>query len=44
VISEEVLPHLSPLQWEHLNFVGDFLWRQPMPAVDDEGFRLLCAA
>lgn len=44
VIAEEVLPHLSPLQWEHINFVGDFLWKQPMPAVDDNGFRLLRAA
>jgi hypothetical protein len=42
-IAEEVLPHLSPLQWEHINFVGDFLWKQPMLTVED-GLRPLRAA
>lgn len=43
-ISEEVLPHLSPLQWEHINFVGDFLWGQPILVADDQGLRPLRAA
>jgi len=26
-ISEELLPHISPLGWEHINLSGDFIWK-----------------
>jgi hypothetical protein len=25
-----LLPHLSPLGWEHINLTGDYLWRNTM--------------
>jgi TnpA family transposase len=27
-IDENLLPHCSPLGWEHINLTGDYLWRQ----------------
>ncbi len=27
-IDERLLPHLSPLGWEHINLTGDYIWRQ----------------
>lgn len=27
-IDESLLPHLSPLGWEHINLTGDYIWRQ----------------
>jgi TnpA family transposase len=27
-IDERLLPHLSPLGWEHVNLTGDYVWRQ----------------
>jgi TnpA family transposase len=27
-ISEDLLPYLSPLGWEHINLTGDYVWRQ----------------
>jgi len=27
-IDEALLPHLSPLGWEHINLTGDYIWRQ----------------
>ena len=27
-IDERLLPHLSPLGWEHINLPGDYIWRQ----------------
>jgi TnpA family transposase len=27
-IDETLLPHLSPLGWEHINLTGDYVWRQ----------------
>lgn len=27
-IDERLLPHLSPLGWEHINLIGDYIWRQ----------------
>jgi hypothetical protein len=27
-IDEKLLPHLSPLGWEHINLTGDYIWRQ----------------
>jgi Tn3 transposase DDE domain len=26
-LSEELLTHLSPLGWEHINLTGDYVWR-----------------
>lgn len=26
-ISDDLLAHLSPLGWEHINLTGDYLWR-----------------
>jgi TnpA family transposase len=28
VIDETLLPHLSPLGWEHINLTGDYVWGQ----------------
>jgi TnpA family transposase len=27
-VDESLLPHLSPLGWEHINLTGDYIWRQ----------------
>jgi hypothetical protein len=27
VISEDLLAHLSPLGWEHINLTGDYVWK-----------------
>jgi TnpA family transposase len=27
-IDEDLLSHLSPLGWEHINLIGDYSWRQ----------------
>lgn len=27
-INENLIQHLSPLGWEHINFTGDYVWRQ----------------
>ena len=27
-IDERLLPHLSPLGWEHINLTGDYIWQQ----------------
>ena len=27
-IEERLLPHLSPLGWEHINLIGDYTWQQ----------------
>ncbi len=27
-IDEKLLPHLSPLGWEHINLTGDYIWQQ----------------
>ncbi|MHB8455980.1 MAG: Tn3 family transposase [Acidiferrobacterales bacterium] len=28
VVDDKLLPHLSPLGWEHINLTGDYIWRQ----------------
>jgi TnpA family transposase len=28
IIDEKLLPHLSPLGWEHINLTGDYIWQQ----------------
>jgi Tn3 transposase DDE domain len=27
-VNENLLKHLSPLGWEHINLTGDYVWRQ----------------
>lgn len=27
-VAETLLPHLSPLGWEHINLTGDYIWQQ----------------
>jgi hypothetical protein len=27
-IDNDLLPHLSPLAWEHINLTGDYVWDQ----------------
>jgi TnpA family transposase len=27
-VNDGLLPHLSPLGWEHINLTGDYIWRQ----------------
>lgn len=27
-VSDNLLPHLSSLGWEHINLTGDYIWRQ----------------
>jgi len=27
-VDDRLLPHLSPLGWEHINLTGDYVWRQ----------------
>ena len=27
-VDDKLLPHLSPLSWEHINLTGDYIWRQ----------------
>lgn len=39
VIPDELLPHLAPLGWQHINLTGDYLWT-PMPG-ELPGFRPL---
>ncbi|ECA7217207.1 TPA: hypothetical protein MH395_26970 [Klebsiella pneumoniae] len=26
-LNEQLLSHLSPLGWEHINLTGDYIWR-----------------
>jgi TnpA family transposase len=39
-IDDRLLPHLSPLGWEHINLTGDYIWRQSKQ-VDQGTFRPL---
>lgn len=27
-VDDELIGHLSPLAWEHINLTGDYVWRQ----------------
>jgi len=40
VIPDELLPHLAPLGWQHINLTGDYLWTPTVGAVPG-GFRPL---
>ena len=31
-VDENLLQHLSPLGWEHINLTGDYVWRQTRKA------------
>jgi hypothetical protein len=33
-IDETLLPHLSPLGWEHINLTGDYIWSSNQRLVD----------
>lgn len=37
-IPDELLPHLAPLGWQHINLTGDYIWTDT-PRLDCEGFR-----
>ena len=39
-VNENLLKHLSPLGWEHINLTGDYVWRQSKVMEKGE-FRLL---
>lgn len=39
-IDEQLLPHLSPLGWEHITLTGDYIWRQHTP-IEQGMFRAL---
>ena len=39
-VDETLLPHLSPLGWEHINLTGDYTWRQSR-RIGPGKFRLL---
>lgn len=40
VIDENLLQHLSPLGWEHINLTGDYSWR-PGSELGNDGYRPL---
>ena len=39
-VTEELLPHISPLGWEHINLTGDYTWQQNL-LVEQGQFRAL---
>jgi TnpA family transposase len=39
-IADDLLAHLSPLGWEHINLTGDYLWT-PSPSENKGGLRPL---
>ena len=39
-IDDELLQHLSPLGWEHINLTGDYTWR-PSAELERDGYRPL---
>jgi hypothetical protein len=41
-VPDELLKHLSPLGWEHVNLTGDYVWGSiEQVAEDGDGFRPL---
>jgi hypothetical protein len=45
VFRTQLLAHLSPLGWEHVNLTGDYIWSAEQPATENrDGFRPLRAA
>src|SRR5271165_732298 len=44
-VPDQLLAHLSPLGWEHVNLTGDYIWSAERPATENsDGFRPLRAA
>jgi hypothetical protein len=44
-VPDQLLAHLSPLGWEHLNLTGDYIWSAERPVTERrDGFRPLRAA
>ena len=41
-MDDKLLPHLSPLGWEHINLTGDYIWQQSK-RVEQGNFRPLRA-
>lgn len=39
-ISDNLLPYLAPLGWQHINLTGDYLWAEPA-RLDKDGYRML---
>ncbi|WP_342242161.1 hypothetical protein [Inquilinus sp. OTU3971] len=42
-IPSDLLPHVAPLSWQHINLTGDYIWTEP-PRLDGDGFRPLLAS
>jgi TnpA family transposase len=44
-VPDQLLAHLSPLGWEHVNLTGDYIWSAGRPVTESrDGFRPLRAA
>lgn len=44
-VSDELLAHLSPLGWEHVNLTGDYVWAEANDVTENhDGYRPLRAA
>jgi hypothetical protein len=45
-VPDQLLAHLSPLGWEHVNLTGDYIWSAERPVTEShrDGFRPLRAA
>jgi hypothetical protein len=44
-VPDQLLAHLSPLGWEHVNLTGDYIWSAARPATENrDGFRPLRTA
>jgi hypothetical protein len=41
-VNDSLLPHLSPLGWEHINLTGDYIWRQSKQ-FEQSKFRPVCS-
>jgi hypothetical protein len=43
-VPDELLAHLSPLGWEHVNLTGDYVWSEASEVGDNhDGYRPLTA-
>lgn len=40
VVPDELLAHIAPLGWQHINLTGDYLWAAE-PQIGPDGFRPL---
>jgi len=44
-VPDDLLAHLSPLGWEHVNLAGDYIWGAETSITENtDGMRPLCAA